>query len=94
MFYVPESNLFFIIKAFAAGVILSTGFVHVLLDGSEDLTSPCLNEKPWGKFLFAGMMAMCYDPPLTFSGYLGWSHMDCSPVRFQLPLLTSADPSI
>ncbi|OMP03771.1 Zinc/iron permease [Corchorus olitorius] len=54
----PEKNLFFIIKAFAAGVILSTGFIHVLPDATESLTSPCLNENPWGKFPFAGLVAM------------------------------------
>ncbi|GMI66238.1 zinc transporter 5 precursor [Hibiscus trionum] len=54
----PEKNLFFIIKAFAAGVILSTGFIHVLPDATESLTSPCLNESPWGKFPFAGLVAM------------------------------------
>ncbi|XWS47437.1 hypothetical protein CRYUN_Cryun14cG0151900 [Craigia yunnanensis] len=54
----PEKNVFFIIKAFAAGVILSTGFIHVLPDATENLTSPCLNENPWGKFPFAGLVAM------------------------------------
>ncbi|KAK8711862.1 hypothetical protein V6N13_147122 [Hibiscus sabdariffa] len=54
----PEKNFFFIIKTFAAGVILSTGFIHVLPDATENLTSPCLNENPWGKFPFAGLVAM------------------------------------
>ncbi|MBA0715506.1 hypothetical protein Golax_014399, partial [Gossypium laxum] len=54
----PDKNLFFLIKAFAAGVILSTGFIHVLPDATENLTSPCLNEKPWGEFPFAGLLAM------------------------------------
>ncbi|KAK1376159.1 Zinc transporter 1 [Heracleum sosnowskyi] len=54
----PEKNAFFIIKAFAAGVILATGFVHVLPDASQTLTSPCLNQNPWGKFPFAGFIAM------------------------------------
>ncbi|XVF31749.1 hypothetical protein REPUB_Repub17cG0018800 [Reevesia pubescens] len=54
----PEKNIFFMIKAFAAGVILSTGFIHVLPDATESLTSPCLNENPWGKFPFAGLVAM------------------------------------
>ncbi|KAE8680330.1 Zinc transporter 3 [Hibiscus syriacus] len=30
------------IKAFAAGVILATGFVHILPDAFESLTSPCI----------------------------------------------------
>ncbi|KAK3405093.1 hypothetical protein EUGRSUZ_K01349, partial [Eucalyptus grandis] len=54
----PERNIFFIIKAFAAGVILSTGFIHVLPDAFESLTSPCLGKTPWGEFPFAGFVAM------------------------------------
>ncbi|CAN0919707.1 Zinc transporter 1, partial [Linum grandiflorum] len=54
----PDNNVFFIVKAFAAGVILSTGFIHVLPDAFENLTSPCLDENPWGKFPFAGFIAM------------------------------------
>lgn len=54
----PENNVFFLIKAFAAGVILGTGFVHILPDAFESLSSPCLPEKPWGDFPFAGFIAM------------------------------------
>ncbi|KAJ4976756.1 hypothetical protein NE237_001862 [Protea cynaroides] len=54
----PENDIFFMIKAFAAGVILSTGFIHILPDAFEQLTSPCLNQKPWGNFPFAGFVAM------------------------------------
>ncbi|KAK6784653.1 hypothetical protein RDI58_018108 [Solanum bulbocastanum] len=54
----PERNFFFIIKAFAAGVILSTGLIHVLPDAFESLTSPCLAEHPWGDFPFGGFIAM------------------------------------
>ncbi|CDP03480.1 unnamed protein product [Coffea canephora] len=54
----PENNLFFVIKAFAAGVILATGFIHVLPDAFESLTSPCLPDNPWGKFPFTGFVAM------------------------------------
>ncbi|KAL0301739.1 UNVERIFIED_CONTAM: Zinc transporter 8 [Sesamum radiatum] len=54
----PERNLFFILKAFAAGVILSTGFIHVLPDAFESLTSPSLGERPWEDFPFAGFVAM------------------------------------
>lgn len=53
----PERNVFFVIKAFAAGVILSTGFIHVLPDAFENLTSPCLSETPW-EFPFTGFVAM------------------------------------
>ncbi|KAK9285231.1 hypothetical protein L1049_024419 [Liquidambar formosana] len=54
----PEKDIFFIIKAFAAGVILSTGLIHVLPDAFEHLTSPCLSDHPWGDFPFTGFVAM------------------------------------
>ncbi|KAK8648806.1 hypothetical protein V6N13_129549 [Hibiscus sabdariffa] len=54
----PENDLFFMIKAFAAGVILATGFVHILPDAFESLTSPCIQSSPWGKFPFSGFIAM------------------------------------
>ncbi|KAG8387084.1 hypothetical protein BUALT_Bualt03G0216500 [Buddleja alternifolia] len=54
----PDRNFFFIIKAFAAGVILSTGFIHVLPDAFHMLTSPSLTEHPWQKFPFTGFIAM------------------------------------
>ncbi|KAM7273703.1 hypothetical protein ACFE04_028367 [Oxalis oulophora] len=53
----PENNLFYMIKVFAAGVILSTGCVHILPDAFENLTSPCLNEI-WGKFSWTGFVMM------------------------------------
>ncbi|KAG9141058.1 hypothetical protein Leryth_012632 [Lithospermum erythrorhizon] len=54
----PENNIFFMIKAFAAGVILATGFLHILPDAFQTLTSPCLDPNPWGKFPFTGFIAM------------------------------------
>ncbi|KAK3028370.1 hypothetical protein RJ639_038044 [Escallonia herrerae] len=54
----PENNVFLVIKAFAAGVILSTGFIHVLPDAFDSLTSPCLSANPWGNFPFSGFVAM------------------------------------
>ncbi|XP_010538635.1 PREDICTED: probable zinc transporter 12 [Tarenaya hassleriana] len=54
----PESNFFFLIRAFAAGVILATGFIHILPDAGENLTSPCLGEAPWGDFPMSGLIAM------------------------------------
>ena len=54
----PENDFFFIIEAFAAGVILVTGFNHVLPDAFVRLTSPCLNQNPWGTFPFTGFFAM------------------------------------
>ncbi|KAJ7264564.1 hypothetical protein O6H91_15G023800 [Diphasiastrum complanatum] len=57
-FLKTDGNLFFIAKALAAGVILATGFVHILPDAMEALTSNCLPEYPWKKFPFAGFIAM------------------------------------
>ncbi|KAL6529805.1 hypothetical protein OROGR_015428 [Orobanche gracilis] len=54
----PEGSFFLVVRAFAAGVILSTGFIHVLPDAFESLASPCLSESPWGDFPFAGFTAM------------------------------------
>ncbi|MBA0865647.1 hypothetical protein Goshw_014123, partial [Gossypium schwendimanii] len=58
MFLRTDGSLFVATKAFAAGVILATGFVHMLADGNEALTDPCLPEHPWSKFPFAGFFAM------------------------------------
>lgn len=56
----PEGDVFFLVKAFAAGVILATGFIHILPDAFEKLTSPCLlpSDGPWHDFPFAGLGAM------------------------------------
>ncbi|XP_027342680.1 zinc transporter 1 isoform X2 [Abrus precatorius] len=54
----PKNDIFFMVKAFAAGVILATGFIHILPEAFESLTSPCLKENPWGKFPFTGFVAM------------------------------------
>ncbi|KAJ0100377.1 hypothetical protein Patl1_20777 [Pistacia atlantica] len=54
----PEKDIFFMVKAFAAGVILATGFIHILPEAFDRLTSPCLGENPWGKFPFTGFVAM------------------------------------
>ncbi|GJY06500.1 zinc transporter 1 [Tanacetum coccineum] len=54
----PDNDIFFMIKAFAAGVILATGFIHILPDAFQHLSSPCLPHNPWGKFPFAGFVAM------------------------------------
>ncbi|WJX65420.1 hypothetical protein P8452_50085 [Trifolium repens] len=54
----PENEFYFLIKAFAAGVILATGFIHILPDAFEALTSPCIGEKPWKMFPFSGFVTM------------------------------------
>ncbi|KAI5064192.1 hypothetical protein GOP47_0020862 [Adiantum capillus-veneris] len=45
-------------KAFAAGVILATGFVHMLPDAMAALTDSCLPDYPWKQFPFSGCIAM------------------------------------
>lgn len=54
----PENDIFFMIKAFAAGVILATGFIHILPDAFLTLNSPCLPQNPWREFPFPGLFAM------------------------------------
>ncbi|KAK7362494.1 hypothetical protein VNO77_04609 [Canavalia gladiata] len=54
----PENNLFIIVKCFAAGIILGTGFMHVLPDSFDMLWSDCLQKKPWHEFPFSGLVAM------------------------------------
>ncbi|KAI3687348.1 hypothetical protein L1987_81043 [Smallanthus sonchifolius] len=53
-----DTDLFFAAKAFAAGVILATGFVHMLPDATSALSNPCLPKNPWSKFPFSGFIAM------------------------------------
>jgi len=53
-----DGIIFSIAKAFAAGVILATGFVHMLPSAMESLRSECLPRFPWHEFPFAGFIAM------------------------------------
>ncbi|KAK1286339.1 Zinc transporter 3 [Acorus calamus] len=54
----PEGDLFIFVKAFAAGVILATGLIHILPEAFEHLTSSCLDAHPWHEFPVAGFVAM------------------------------------
>ncbi|KAL1829459.1 hypothetical protein ACET3Z_007871 [Daucus carota] len=54
----PDRNLFVIVKAFASGVILATGYMHVLPDSFDALKSECLPEKPWHAYPFTTLVAM------------------------------------
>ncbi|KAH7545637.1 hypothetical protein FEM48_Zijuj01G0114500 [Ziziphus jujuba var. spinosa] len=54
----PDRSLFVIVKSFAAGIILATGFMHVLPDSFDMLWSDCLENNPWHKFPFTGFVAM------------------------------------
>ncbi|KAK1438295.1 hypothetical protein QVD17_04102 [Tagetes erecta] len=53
-----DLGFFVATKAFAAGVILATGFVHILPDATSALSDPCLPKFPWSSFPFAGFIAM------------------------------------
>ncbi|CAA7035098.1 unnamed protein product [Microthlaspi erraticum] len=90
-----ESNFFMFVKAFAAGVILATGFVHILPDATESLTSPCIGEEPpWGDFPMTGLVAMA-GAILTMliesfaSGYLNRSRLENESKT--LPVSTGGD---
>nr|GMC78769.1 fe(2+) transport protein 1-like [Ipomoea batatas] len=54
----PDTDLFVLIKAFASGVILATGYMHVMPDSFNCLRSACLPEKPWKKFPFTTFVDM------------------------------------
>lgn len=53
-----DGPYFAVAKAFAAGVILATGFVHMLSDAMDALTDSCLPDYPWRQFPFSGCIAM------------------------------------
>lgn len=53
-----DRDAFIVLKTFAAGVILATGFIHVFPDACESLSWPCLTGKAWGSFPFAGFVSM------------------------------------
>ncbi|KAG2582362.1 zinc transporter 4-like [Panicum virgatum] len=58
----PDGDVFFAVKAFAAGVILATGMVHILPAAFDALAPPCGGGARGSKgaaFPFAGLVAMC-----------------------------------
>ncbi|TVU43267.1 hypothetical protein EJB05_09722, partial [Eragrostis curvula] len=52
----PDGDVFFAVKAFAAGVILATGMVHILPAAFDALSC---GGSPKGGFPYAGLVAMC-----------------------------------
>ncbi|GMH26034.1 hypothetical protein Nepgr_027877 [Nepenthes gracilis] len=54
----PDKDVFLLVKCFASGVIIATGFMHVMPDSWNDLTSPCLPETPWRAFPFTPFISM------------------------------------
>lgn len=54
----PDKDGFFVVKTFAAGVILATGFIHIIPQAFKRLSSPCLGDDIWVDFPVAGFVAM------------------------------------
>eukprot|EP00850_Spirogloea_muscicola_P001157 SM000004S15027 [mRNA] locus=s4:846328:851794:- [translate_table: standard] len=57
----PRNPFFFIGRAFAAGVVLAVGYVHILPDAAADLSNPCLHFStsfPWA-YAFALAATLC-----------------------------------
>lgn len=71
-----DSNLFVAAKAFAAGVILATGFVHMLSAATNALSDPCLPTNPWSKFPFAGFFAMMASLITLLVDFLGTQYYE------------------
>ncbi|GAA5853828.1 hypothetical protein JCM8547_007464 [Rhodosporidiobolus lusitaniae] len=49
-------SLFEFVKFFGSGVILATGFIHLLEPATDELSSPCIDEA-WGEYPYA--FALC-----------------------------------
>ncbi|KAL7159208.1 hypothetical protein ABFS83_01G012600 [Erythranthe nasuta] len=71
-----DSNLFVVAKAFAAGVILATGFVHILPDATSALTDSCLPKFPWSKFPFSGFIAMMAALATLLADFVGTQYYE------------------
>lgn len=70
-----DSTLFVASKAFAAGVILATGFVHMLPDATSALTDACL-PKLWSKFPFSGFIAMMAALGTLLADFVGTQYYE------------------
>ncbi|XP_042039781.1 zinc transporter 4, chloroplastic-like isoform X1 [Salvia splendens] len=71
-----DSNLFVAAKAFAAGVILATGFVHMLPDATKALTNACLPKSPFLKFPFSGFIAMMAALGTLLADFVGTQYYE------------------
>nr|AVC05619.1 zinc-regulated transporter/iron-regulated transporter-like protein 4 [Sedum alfredii] len=79
-----DGNLFFTAKAFAAGVILATGFVHMLSDATKALNDPCLPAFPWKKFPFSGYFAMMASLVTLLVDFMGTQYYERKQEQEQL----------
>lgn len=88
----PDGDVFFAVKAFAAGVILATGMVHILPAAFDALAPACAG----GGFPFAGLVAMCSAMATMMvdsvaAGYYQRSHFrKARPVDEQPPATATA----
>ncbi|OIW21032.1 hypothetical protein TanjilG_28258 [Lupinus angustifolius] len=75
-FFSTDGNLFVAAKAFAAGVILATGFVHMLNDSYKALKDPCLESYSWSKFPFTGFFAMVSSLLTLLADFMGTQYYE------------------
>ncbi|KAE9599937.1 hypothetical protein Lal_00046143 [Lupinus albus] len=75
-FFSTDGNLFVAAKSFAAGVILATGFVHMLNDSYEALKDPCLESYVWSKFPFTGFFAMVSSLMTLLIDFMGTQYYE------------------
>ncbi|XAR70795.1 hypothetical protein NMG60_11027792 [Bertholletia excelsa] len=86
-----DSNAFFTAKAFAAGVILATGFVHMLPDATSALTDVCLPKYPWHKFPFSGFIAMMAALATLLADFVGTQYYEKKQERQRKGRLSRVD---
>ncbi|KAK7346360.1 hypothetical protein VNO80_20878 [Phaseolus coccineus] len=86
----PDRDLFVLVKAFASGVILATGYMHVMPDSFQDLTSECLPERPWRKFPFTTFIAML---SAVFTLVIDSCCVSCFKKKFSAAAATNANAS-
>ncbi|KAK1265745.1 hypothetical protein QJS04_geneDACA017886 [Acorus gramineus] len=76
-FLTTDGNLFAAAKAFAAGVILATGFVHMLSDGQEAFSNPCLaGSTVISSFPFSGFVAMMAALATLVADFVGTQYYE------------------
>lgn len=83
-----DGTVFVLAKAFAAGVILATGFVHMLPDAQSALTDECLPETPWLKFPFSGFIAMLASFFTLLADFVGTQYYERKHLKDQAETLT------
>ncbi len=54
-----ETNLFLILKAFGAGVILATGFIHMFPDAASQFSNECLGKLHFNQSALCFLVFLC-----------------------------------